>query len=178
MVISKKTASALLLSLSVLGLAACAASTNLEDAQYWERKNSTSSLYLRGPKAQQTLHKDIAACVNDINELERLGALREAIPANSDNGRVPDQTTPEGRMANWDSPERDGFLYAEQLDYHDFEGCMDYKGWERVEHLPYEQAKTARGEYLQTVYGQRFQSRYGDAPSIEPPAQPTQKFNQ
>ena len=68
--------SKLLLLLSLSGatlLAACQVPPTLEDAQYWQRKNATSALYLRGPKAQQTLHKDIADCITEIDELERLG---------------------------------------------------------------------------------------------------------
>ena len=75
---------ALLLSFSTLAVAACAVPPKLEDAQYWQRKSATSALYLRGPKAQQTLHKDIADCVTEIDELERLGPLREALPAGKD----------------------------------------------------------------------------------------------
>jgi hypothetical protein len=132
----------------------------IEDAQYWQRKNSTSALYLRGPKAQQTLHTDIAACVNEISELERMNALREAIPADTENGQVPPPGTPVARLKKWDSPDRDGYLYAEHFNYTDFEGCMDYKGWERVEALPYSQAEVARQDYLKTIYGSEFQSRY------------------
>ena len=58
-----------LLSLSTLSLAACQVPPKLEDAQYWQRKNATSALYLRGPKAQQTLHQAIANCVTEIDEL-------------------------------------------------------------------------------------------------------------
>lgn len=154
---------ALLLSFSTLAVAACAVPPKLEDAQYWQRKNATSALYLRGPKAQQTLHKDLATCVTEINELERLGPLREALPADTNNGKVPDPNSSEGRLKKWDSPKRDGYLYAEHFDYTDFEGCMDHKGWERVEHLPYVQATQARKEYLKTLYGYKYQT---DHPSV------------
>lgn len=149
---------ALILSFSTLAMAACAVPPKLEDAQYWQRKSATSALYLRGPKAQQTLHKDIATCVTEINELERLGPLREALPADTKSGKVVDPNSPEGRMRKWDSPKRDGHMYAEHFDYTDFEGCMDTKGWERVEHLPYERATQARSEYLDTLYGYKYQT--------------------
>jgi hypothetical protein len=149
----------LLLSFSALALlAACHVPPKLEDAQYWQRKNATSALYLRGPKAQQTLHKDIAECVTEISELERMAPLREATPADTQNGRVPDPNSADGRLRKWDTPKRDGALYAEHFDYTDFEGCMDYKGWERVEHLPYDIGTTARGEYLDNVYGYKYQT--------------------
>ncbi|MFA5591808.1 MAG: hypothetical protein WC989_00650 [Micavibrio sp.] len=154
-----KTPLLLLLSFSALAVAACQATPKMEDAQYWQRKNSTSALYLRGPKAQQTLHTDIASCVNEISELERMGAIRDAIPADTERGRVPDPNSADGKLRKWDSPKRDGFLYAEHFNYTDFEGCMDYKGWERIEALPYGQAHNARQDYLRNVHGQQFQSK-------------------
>lgn len=156
-----------ILSGSTLALAACQVPPILENAQYWQRKNATSALYLRGPKAQQTLHKDIADCVTEIDELERLGPLRENLPADTKNGKIVDPNSPEGKLRKWDTPKRDGALYAEHFNYTDFEGCMDYKGWERVENLPYDQATKARGEYLETLYGYRYQSKYGENLSTE-----------
>ncbi len=151
----------ILASVSIVAMTGCHARQKMEDAQYWGRKNATSALYLRGPKAQQTLHQDIATCVNEISELERLAPVREAIPADTDNGRVPDANSAEGRLKRWDTPKRDGYLYSEHSNYSDFEGCMDYKGWERVEALPHTQAEQSRKEYLDTVYGNQFQSDYG-----------------
>lgn len=150
----------LIASLSALTLGtACQSAYKLEEAQYWQRKNATSALYLRGPKAQQTLHMDLATCVNEISELERLGALREAIPADLKNGRVPDPSTAQGKLDHWDTPTRDGYLNAEHLPYSDFETCMDAKGWERVEALPYGQADIARKNYMKVVTGYEFQSK-------------------
>src|SRR5690606_21292441 len=111
--------------LALTALPACQAPYKMEDPPYWGRKNTTSALYLRGPKAQQTLHMDIATCVNEISELERLGSLREAIPADTRDGYVPNPKTPDGKMAKWDSPKRDGYLFSEHLPYTDFETCMD-----------------------------------------------------
>ncbi len=145
--------------IAVTLLPACTAPYKMEDAQYWGRKNATSALYLRGPKAQQNLHMDIATCVNEISELERMGAIRNAMPADTKDGRVPDPKTPEGKMAKWDSPKRDGYLYNEHLPYTDFETCMDAKGWERIESLPYGQSDIARGDYLRNVRGYDYQSK-------------------
>lgn len=151
----------LIASFSALAItAACQATPKLEEAQYWQRSNATSALYLRGPKAQQSLHVDIAACVNELSELERVGALREAVPADTRNRRVPDPSTATGRLARWESPKRDGYLRNEHLPYHDFETCMGAKGWERVEALPYSQADIARQDYLRNVYGNEFQTRH------------------
>ena len=99
---------ALLLSFSTLALVACAVPPKLEDAQYWQRKSATSALYMRGPKAQQTLHKDIADCVTEIDELERLGPLREALHADKNAGRVTDHNSKEGKMEKWDKQKREG----------------------------------------------------------------------
>lgn len=143
--------SAVILTVSALSLAACASEPTMEDAQYWQRSSATSALYLEGPKAQQGLHQDIAKCTYEIDELIRLGAVRRVIPADTVNGKVPDPQTPEGRMAGWESPQRDGYLRAEHTDFHDFETCMMSKGWERVEYLPYTTADRARKEYLENM---------------------------
>lgn len=149
-------------------------------SQYWQRAEASSALYTRGPKAQQMLNQDIARCTSDLKELEALGAVREAVPANNwPDGRVPIPTTPDGDMAVWNTPERDGYLYTEHLDYHDFEGCMTAKGWERVEDLPYDVAEKARSNYLRTIRGREYHSKIGYRDSA-PPRPPSQydKVNQ
>ena len=113
-------------------------------------------------KAQQTLHKDIADCVTEIDELERLGPLREAIPADTQNGQVPDPNSADGKLRRWYTPKRDGHLYSEHFNYVDFEGCMDYKGWERLEAMPYDRAKIARDDYMENVYDYKAHSNYPD----------------
>lgn len=160
MILKKHTMA--LLAVSTLAVAACETTDKLEKAQYWQRKNASSALYLTGPKAQQTLHMDIATCVNEMSELERMDALREAIPADTKDGMVPDPNTASGSLKKWDTPKRDGALYAEHFDYTDFEGCMTAKGWERVDHLPYEREKTANQDYLETIYGEKYQSEHPD----------------
>ena len=135
-----------LLPLSILTLAACETRPDFNDAQYWQRVDTTSALYMQGPKAQQGLHQDIAGCVNDINELKRLGSIKKAVPRNLE---APD----EKKKAEWDTPKRDGYRYAEHLDYTDFETCMHSKGWERVDHLPYDVAERSRGNWLETIIG-------------------------
>ncbi len=134
---------------ALIGLSACSSSPKMEEAKYWQRNTASSALYLQGPKAQQMLHQDIATCVNEIKELNRLGEIRSAIPANYNSGNtIEKHTAAEQDLAGYDTPARDGFLYNEHLDYHDFESCMDGKGWERVEYLPYDKADIARQEYL------------------------------
>ncbi len=134
-------------------LAACGTlpsqTPNLEDAKFWQRKSASSALYLRGPKAQQMLHQDISRCVTDIRELENLGEIRRAIPTTYNSGNNIETSSPSKReLDRYDTPQRDGYLYAEHMDYHDFETCMYAKGWERVEYLPASAADQARQNYL------------------------------
>jgi hypothetical protein len=135
----------------------------LAHGQYWQRAETSSAIYQRGPKAQQMLHRDIAKCTYEVRELKRLGALRDATPADPNSlGRVPDPSTPEGRLADWDTPERDGYLYAEHADFHDFETCMLAGGWERVEYLPYDVATEARETYIDTMNGEQRRTLSGE----------------
>lgn len=121
---------------------------DIEDrGQYWQRVSASSQLYVQGPKAQQLLNRNIAHCVVELRELERLGAVRDAIPEYVD-GIVLDDV--EARLAGWDSPERDKELFAEHSDYIDFEGCMRAKGWERVKYVPFEVAERSQENYKRT----------------------------
>ncbi|MCB1680525.1 MAG: hypothetical protein H6858_02570 [Rhodospirillales bacterium] len=113
--------------------------------QYWQRVSTSSAIFLRGPKAQQMLNRDIARCVVELRELERLGAVKNAIPEYAD-GLVLSED--EMRLAGWDTPERDEQLFAEHSDYQDFEGCMLSKGWERIKYVPYDVAYQSRENYL------------------------------
>lgn len=134
----------LILSLSVLalGATACSHGPTFRDAQYWQRADATSAIYQQGPKAQQGLHQDISRCTAEINELHRLGSLKQAVPA--------DETDKTG-LKNWETPKRDGYMHTELLEYTDFETCMHAKGWERVEHLPYDVADRARDNWIDTI---------------------------
>jgi len=89
--------------------------------------------------------------------------MRASTPADPDSqGRVPDPSTPEGRLAGWETPERDGYLYAEHSDFHDFETCMIASGWERVEYLPYDVATEARETYIDTINTERRRTSSGE----------------
>jgi hypothetical protein len=159
-----KFTSLLLVGFSVLALTACEASMKREIAdngRYWQRVDTTDSVYQRGPKAQQMLFDDMSRCTAELNELERLSSLRNAVPANTwdKDGKKINPNSPEGRMANWDSPERRGYLLAEHTDYHDFEGCMTFKGWERVKYMNYETADRARDTYLDAIGYQRYRTK-------------------
>lgn len=162
----KKSSPLLLLGFSILALTACTSmKKEIEmNGRYWQRVNATDSVFQRGPKAQQMLFEDMSRCTAELNELERLGALKEAIPQDTfdKDGKKIDPNSPEGRMANWDSPERDGYLLAEHLPYHDFEGCMTAHGWERVKFMNYETADRARDTYLDAIGYQRYRSKVGE----------------
>lgn len=159
-----KKVSVLLLGLSVLSLSACETSMKKEieeNGRYWQRIDTTDATFQRGPKAQQMLFQDMSRCTAELNELERLGALRYAIPPETfdKDGRKINPNSPEGRMADWDTPERDGYVIAEHLDYHDFESCMHVKGWQRVKYLPYEAVDKARDTYLEAIGYQRYRTK-------------------
>jgi len=137
----------LLLALSALSLPACSTANrvNMLEGQFWQRTSVSEAAYLQGPKAQEMLARDIARCVVELRELERLGVTKNAIPADI-HGRVLDPD--ELAMTDWDTPERDGELLAEHGNYMDFESCMADKGWERIEHVPFDVANKGRENYV------------------------------
>lgn len=145
-------------------LAACQSSpsTDLSAAQYWQHANMNSAIYEQGPKAQQKLHRAIANCTVEVRELRNIGELRRALPADTVNGRVPDPGSAQGQLAQYDTPQKDGYLYAEYYDYHDFEGCMTAKGWERVQYMPYDDAEAARANYKKYMDDMRKRNKGGD----------------
>ncbi|MFP4314012.1 MAG: hypothetical protein ACLFR0_06775 [Alphaproteobacteria bacterium] len=134
--------------LAVLSLSACGTPQPhiVDDGQYWQRSSVSDAAYIQGPKAQQMLNRDIAGCVAELRELERLGEIREAIPANPHNDKV--LSSDEMALQAWDEPERVKYLLAEHGNYHDFETCMVSNGWERVKHVPYDVAHNARKNYM------------------------------
>lgn len=140
----------LLLTLCAASLTACAGTkqTSFEqEADFWERSDSVSLLYLRGAKAQHQLHKDISSCVTEVKELTRLGTIN--------NARPPANIEMNSNLAKgWQSPSRDGALHAEYQDFHDFESCMNYKGWRRVSYVRPSQIEQARTNYKTTILGE------------------------
>ena len=137
--------------LSALLICSPAFAASVEEAieisgQYWQRTSASSAIYTRGPKAQQLLNRDISRCVVELREMERLGVIRDAIPKYVDQGRVLSEA--EANLEGIDSPERDEELFYEHSDYHDFEGCMQAKGWERIKYVPFDVAEQAREDYL------------------------------
>ncbi|MCC6598196.1 MAG: hypothetical protein IT559_05365 [Alphaproteobacteria bacterium] len=131
---------------SLLSLSACAPGKSVHDidGQFWQRSSMSEAVYAQGPKAQQMLNRDISRCVFEVRELQRLGVTKNAIPTDY-HGRVLDPD--ELALYDHDSPERDKHLLAEHGNYVDFESCMNEKGWERVEHVPFEVAARGRDNY-------------------------------
>lgn len=125
--------------------AGCESKPKVDNAQYWQRANATEVTYINGPKAQQLLNRDIARCVTELRELERLGQVKDAIPTFA-SGRLlnPDEL----EMRKVDTPERDGYLYGEHKNYEDFEGCMEYAGWERTRTISYEATKRSEHNFF------------------------------
>ena len=142
----------------------------MEHGDYWQRKQAPSALYLKGPKAQHRLHKDIAGCTVEIRELQRLGSIREAIPPKAGERRS-DGAKPGGRVAGFDSPDRDGANFISYHDYADFEGCMDHKGWERMKFVPHDAAEHAQDNWYKTIIAPTMRdsqsANYGDEYSSE-----------
>ena len=151
-----KILAGLLIASTATTLSACYSGFSQHDleqkGQYWQRTSASSAVYMRGPKAQQILHRDISTCVVELKELQRLGSIKEAFPAGLDQNGFPiDPESPEGNMAKFDTPQRDGDLVAEVYDYTDFETCMREKGWERAEVMPRLSAGKARENYTKTI---------------------------
>lgn len=138
---------------ALIALGACTTGPKIDGGQYWQRKSMSEAIYAQGPKAQQMLNRDISHCVVELRELEGLGSIKDAIPTDS-HGRVldPDETksADEKALEDWDTPERDGHLFAEHTDYHDFEGCMLAKSWERIKYVPYDVAKGSRHTWFES----------------------------
>lgn len=128
-----------------------------KEGQYWQRVSMPSALYTTGPKAQQMLNRDIARCVVELRELERLGAVTEPIPAYAKEQIV--LADDEAELLGFETPERDKELYREHSDYIDFEGCMISRGWQRVKYLPFTTAEKAKQNYLKTHSEYREEAR-------------------
>jgi hypothetical protein len=135
----------------VAALTACSADRLDKSTNYWQRSNTDSALYLVGPKAQHQLHKDIASCVNNLQELQRLGPLKDAIPPDTSRNQVPDYNPKNTSVATFDTPDRDGMLYAEYYDYVDFEGCMKEKGWQRAVALTPNQRMKGQDNWIRSL---------------------------
>ena len=179
---SRKFMSLVLTGAALVTLAACSSTPTqsqlMNDAQYWQRTSTSEAIFQRGPKAQQMLNRDIARCVTELRELDRLGFLRTNIPGNNTAAGAPDPNTPEGSLAQWETPQRDGYMYAEHSDYHDFETCMMAKGWERLEHMPYDVGQESRRDYIDAINQQAHRQKTGQHEPIAAAKGPYDGLNQ
>ncbi len=152
----------LMLGLSVLALSGCYGMVQeIEmNGTYWQRVDTTDAIYQRGPKAQQMLFQDQANCTATLNEMQRLGAIKSAVPPETFDKAYShvDPNSPRGRMADYDTPERNGYIRVENLEFHDFETCMISKGWERTKYVNPETRERSRNDYLDAIGYQRFRS--------------------
>lgn len=132
----------------IVTMAACSPVPLLGQA-YWQRVEDNSALYMTGPKAQQRLDEDIATCVREVDELVELDALRETTPPET-HAEYRKALDASGDLAYYDTPTRYGDKKVAHTDFHDFESCMRYKGWERVKYVRYESRSKASKTYTET----------------------------
>jgi hypothetical protein len=135
---------------SVALVTACA---RQKEYHYWQKQDPSSSLYLTGVKAQQTLEQDIAECVHVVIELTKLGDVRGHVPAMMQPLGSYDQkeaTQSMSKLPYWDVPEYIRDLRVDHTDFHDFDGCMAHKGWQRVKYVAPEAERRANQIYDDT----------------------------
>ena len=138
---------------AVLGLTTACGHRGSMGTDYWQRIDSAKGLYLRGPKAQQHLEQDLSTCVHTIVELAKLSGVREEIPdffnpvSDVEQANVSEQLK---ALPRWDQPEYIQDLRVDHTNYHDFEGCMRYKGWRRVQYVHPDETRRANDIYKRT----------------------------
>lgn len=104
-----------LLSVSIIAIA-CTPIDPIEDADYWQRTSASEAAHIRGTSAQSILNRNIAHCVAELEELNRLGQLNAPIE----------------RKPALALPQPDNHILND-LEYYDtFEECMANNGWERA----------------------------------------------
>lgn len=126
----------------MVAMTACSPLPPLGQA-YWQRVEDDSALYMTGPKAQQRLDEDIATCVRVVDELVELDALRETLPPDT-HSEYHRALKASGDLAYYDTPTRYGEKKVAHSDFHDYEGCMRSKGWERVKYVRYQTVLKAK----------------------------------
>lgn len=140
----------LLLAILSLAVTACA---QHKEYHYWQKTDSASALYLTGPKAQQFLEQDISTCVHEIVELAKLANVREGHTGSLDMVNKidhPELAASMSALPSWDTPEYIRDLRVDHSDYHDFDSCMDAKGWARVKYVHPKTEHKAKTVYEKT----------------------------
>jgi len=124
----------LMMGISALSLCTLGACSHKE-YHYWQKIDPNTAVYLTGVKAQQTLEEDISACVHQIIELTQLSDVREDLGDTLLGADQRQLTEDMSRLPKWDVPEYILDLRVDHTEFHDFEGCMRYKGWRRVKYV-------------------------------------------
>lgn len=137
----------LLIGLSVMALSAC----STPERHFWQKTDPNTAIYLTGVKAQQTLEQDISECVHTIIELSKLSDVRDETSSMPQSYDQPKATEEMSRLPLWDVPEYVRDLRIDHTDFHDFDGCMAYKGWTRVRYVGPEAEKRSLEIYDDTA---------------------------
>ena len=106
---------------SVMLLTACGTPKSTEDPDYWQRISASEAAHIRGTNAQSILNRDIAHCVTELKELNRLGELSSPKPELKGIERI-----------KLPFPERENHILDNHESYDEFEECMGNNGWERA----------------------------------------------
>lgn len=144
----------LILAVSVLALGGTLTGCANNERHYWRRTDPNTALYLTGVKAQQTLEQDISECVHTIIELTQLDDVRRNVPSGSTTLGSHDQkevTEEMSRLPLWDVPEYIRDLRVDHTEFQDFDGCMTYRGWDRVRYVGPEAEKRSKQVYDDTA---------------------------
>jgi hypothetical protein len=139
-----------------------------KEYHYWQKSDPTTAIYLTGPKAQAMLEQDIAGCVHEIIELDKLETVREnggKAPLLADNLSQKAEAESLSKLPGYDVPDYIRSLRVEHKDFHDFDGCMHFKGWERVKYVSPETEVRAHEIYNWTGDYQR--------PAVQKPVRQT-----
>ena len=123
---------AILISASIIAAACEPIHTMPADNDYWQRISASEAAHIRGPSAQSILNRNLAHCVAELEELNRLGEL----------------DAPQERKTLLAPPEIDNHILNNQADYDDFERCMANNGWERAMTLNRATADRAEDNYM------------------------------
>lgn len=121
---------------------------------YWQKRDPSSSLYLTGVKAQQTLEQDISECVHVVIELTKLADVRGKVPSvfqplgSYDQKQATDEMS---GLPRYDVPEYVRDLRVDHTDFQDFDGCMNFKGWQRVKYVDPDTERRANEIYDATA---------------------------
>jgi hypothetical protein len=89
-----------------------------------------------------------------VIELTKLADVREEVPPTYQALGSYDQkqaTEEMNSLPHWDVPEYIRNLRVDHTDFHDFDGCMKYKGWNRVKYVAPDTERRAHNVYDSTA---------------------------